>query len=546
MSKKLIWLLSASVILSSCGQKQTESSSFTQLKMVEVPLMIPGTSEVIQVPQTILLDNGFGIKTYPKPVESVEPRLQKLSQATAKILSLEGMGTGFFISEDGLFLTNEHVVEIKSCIKSRCPGIKIIRDYHVGGAVKEYTSFEVLAQADSDENLDFTLLKVKLDEGEKVPYLKLELNKEAYDFQNDQKTYKAFGHPSGATLRVSNVKPLKVKDYSIELLGLLIPGNSGGPMISEESGKVVGLVKAIRPSYVRIDSETSAQTFRAMATSILDIVRHLQTHNIVPEIVARLNSDSIELEALEEDAAEKVVIPKEVFPAPSKKLFKAALRKEISDPSASRALSELQKYIGTQEETTTLDLMVETSEMEDGPINRDLLSELFKAQVKLGRPLRYSEGALKLISEAVQSQEENSMDSTKIYFNYFNPEEKAALQKKCLDTFQGFPNSEVYTLLTCASLKKADGTSAILSAVKNFKQADYKDEDDFGMVMAMGMFIGLAGSPDTEEKIALIELAKFLDSKNNDIQVIMNLDSMIMDAALGISGPGSFKKTFPN
>jgi hypothetical protein len=546
MSKKLIWLLSASVILSSCGQKQTESSSFTQLKMVEVPLMIPGTSEVIQVPQTILLDNGFGIKTYPKPVESVEPRLQKLSQATAKILSLEGMGTGFFISEDGLFLTNEHVIEIKSCTRSRCPGIKIIRDYHVGGAVKEYTSFEILAQADSDENLDFTLLKVKLDEGEKVPYLKLELNKEAYDFQNDQKTYKAFGHPSGATLRVSNVKPLKVKDYSIELLGLLIPGNSGGPMISEESGKVVGLVKAIRPSYVRIDSETSAQTFRAMATSILDIVRHLQTHNIVPEIVARLNSDSIELEALEEDAAEKVVIPKEVFPAPSKKLFKAALRKEISDPSASRALSELQKYIGTQEETTTLDLMVETSEMEDGPINRDLLSELFKAQVKLGRPLRYSEGALKLISEAVQSQEESSMDSTKIYFNYFNPEEKAGLQKKCLDTFQGFPNSEVYTLLTCASLKKADGTSAILSAVKNFKQADYKDEDDFGMVMAMGMFVGLAGSPDTEEKIALIELAKFLDSKNNDVQVIMNLDSMIIDAALGISGPGSFKKTFPN
>lgn len=547
MSKKFMGLMLAGLTLASaCGQKSSGGGASLQTRNAQV--QIPGSSEMITVPQTILtMEPSFGIKTLPVPVSKVNERLKKLARATAKVMNMEGSsGTGFFISEDGLFLTNEHVIEIKRCKQSGCPGTKLVRDYHLGGEIKEYTQFEVLAQADSDEDLDFTLLRVKLKDGEKVPYLPLELREEAYDFSSELSTYKVFGHPGGATLKVTNVKPIKQKGFTLEMLGLLIGGNSGGPMINEQSGKVVGLVKAIRPSYVRIDAESSTQSFRSYGTNVKDIIRHLQNDEDFKDVIAELNPEKVVLEKLDELDAEDITLPEGDFAEPSKRLYKAALRKDAEDPNGQIALAEFERYIGSSFETPVLDLMLETAEFADGKINQNSLQSLLRKQIMIGRPLRFSENAQKVIAAELNSGEESAENRSLILWNYFNPEERNRLEKKCIndvsDMYMGF----LLALLNCGTLRKADGSSMVFSAVEHFKRSEYKDADDFRMPMTFGIIAGMVGyTPDAEEKAALIELAAVLEPQNNDVETIMSADAAFMDLALGVNGFGAYKNAYP-
>ncbi|PIU01255.1 MAG: hypothetical protein COT74_01765 [Bdellovibrionales bacterium CG10_big_fil_rev_8_21_14_0_10_45_34] len=538
-------LFSALLLTIGCGRETTKTEYVTspEVKTVEVP--IPGTREIVAVPQVIFVDKGFGIVTIPRPIEQAPESLKKLGHAVAKIMRIDGAsGTGFFVSEDGLFLTNEHVVPIAACIDSGCPGIKIVHNFSDSGVVKEYYNFRVIAQAGSDKGLDFTLLKVILDEGEQVPYLDLEFDDSRYDFSDqDSRAFKALGHPGGAALSFTNVQPIIREKFDLDLKGLLISGNSGGPLVDESTGKVVGLLKAVRTSFVRESDVSAAHQTRNRATSVIDLFRQLKVEKVQ-------GLDSIEGYSGLVGKGESVglTLPLERFPKPSAEIFTGALRRDSQDFKGRQALTEFDKYIGTFDEQSVLDLMVVKHEFTPGDLNVDLLLHLFKKQVLIGRPLGLSSDARRVIEKAIEwnAVEEgiNPKISVQILLNYFDGEKRTELQSMCREALPDMPAVYGAWVYSCVTTTKSDGTSLITKIVEQLTANSYKNLNDFGIVTGFLMFLSVPSVKDQQDLDALRDLQRFVDQEVEDIEFLAQNKSILMNIIKGLVGPGSFRKTF--
>ncbi|MGY4690004.1 S1C family serine protease [Salibacterium sp. K-3] len=135
---------------------------------------------------------------------------------------LRSQGTGFFISEDGLALTNHHVIENQDAI-----GVST-----ENGNIYEG---ELLA---SDPEKDLALLDIK---GEGFSPLPLQENN---DTPGDH--IYVIGNPLSFTKIANEGNVLGNERTGIDAMGLSAPiyrGNSGSPVITEE-GKVSGVVYA--------------------------------------------------------------------------------------------------------------------------------------------------------------------------------------------------------------------------------------------------------------------------------------------------------------
>jgi serine protease Do len=143
-----------------------------------------------------------------------------------------GLGTGFIIREDGLILTNAHVIS----------GADIIEVQLSENSEKQYAA-EVIG---SDLRTDIALIKIK-PEG-KLPAVNLGSSK---DLEVGE-WVAAFGNPyghghsmtkgiissKGRAIQEINKIPLLQTDASIN------PGNSGGPLVNSK-GQVIGVNSAI-------------------------------------------------------------------------------------------------------------------------------------------------------------------------------------------------------------------------------------------------------------------------------------------------------------
>jgi S1-C subfamily serine protease len=158
----------------------------------------------------------------------------------------ENLGTGFFVSEDGWLITNQHVV----CEANNTASNLSI----VTASNKSYKIESVVV----DPVQDIAILKVKLD-GEKVPYLKFANPKS--DLLVGQEVI-AIGNPLGVNpgsvtrgiisglhrnLRAQGAckDRLEVTDYEdvIQTDAAINAGNSGGPLLNT-NGEVVGVNSA--------------------------------------------------------------------------------------------------------------------------------------------------------------------------------------------------------------------------------------------------------------------------------------------------------------
>ncbi|SDZ08614.1 S1C family serine protease [Herbiconiux ginsengi] len=139
-----------------------------------------------------------------------------------------GLGSGFFISADGLALTNNHVVAGAGTTK-----------VHVGGGDEEYSA-EILG---SSECLDLAVIKV---DGTGFPFLDWQKG----DITTGEEVYAA-GFPLGDpefTLTKGIVSKNDTAgqtawasiDHIVEHDAKIRPGNSGGPLVNA-SGQVVGV-----------------------------------------------------------------------------------------------------------------------------------------------------------------------------------------------------------------------------------------------------------------------------------------------------------------
>jgi|GEM_PF-5220991 len=187
--------------------------------------------------QTIERPNmNWGLPFEFRPLRKAEPAVQEAAKAVAFVRYAEsGGGTGFFISEDGLFLTNEHVISRDACSASRCAGVQIIRDFRANGDLEVFDTFDVLAH---NKDIDVALLRVKLAEGKKVPFLKLS----SRDEYSKEDPMLILGHPHNSSLHVSASRLDKeVNPGTTYFRSITMGGNSGSPIVDAKTLEVIAI-----------------------------------------------------------------------------------------------------------------------------------------------------------------------------------------------------------------------------------------------------------------------------------------------------------------
>lgn len=168
-----------------------------------------------------------------------------------------GMGTGMIVSEDGLILTNNHVVAKAQTITVTLNDKSQYKAKPVG----------------TDTISDLAILRIE-NPDRKFPTVKL-TNSESLRIGD---WVVAIGNPMGvgqtATLGVLSARNRSLNDSNIDLRNLLQtdaainPGNSGGPLINM-NGEVVGINTAIISSAQGIGFAIPAEIANTVAESIL-------------------------------------------------------------------------------------------------------------------------------------------------------------------------------------------------------------------------------------------------------------------------------------
>lgn len=215
------------ILLNSCGKEAVQSSDEGQAAK---------TQQVVQDSTY----NTWGIEFESEAInnESSKELLDKGS-AVAFISYIDGgSATGFFVSANGYFLTNHHVISSSRCTRLNCKGIKIIRDFRFGGKKQVFTKFEVISL---NSTLDYALIKVDLGDVKEVPYLKLYNESAVEKIITENSSLEIIGHPFGSGLRKSKAELLKFYLDEMRLKSIALSGNSGSPVIDTKSNKVVSL-----------------------------------------------------------------------------------------------------------------------------------------------------------------------------------------------------------------------------------------------------------------------------------------------------------------
>lgn len=156
---------------------------------------------------------------------------KKITPATFLIETDRGIGTGFFINENGLALTNYHMFEGASQF------MVYLSDEE--GNITSDRNRPLSRPLYGDHNLDYAVFVVQLDPGEKVPYLCLA------DTRPERGTEVGIvGNPKGATATYSKgqISALRIDDGLIQTDANVTHGSSGGP-ICDHYGRVVGIVR---------------------------------------------------------------------------------------------------------------------------------------------------------------------------------------------------------------------------------------------------------------------------------------------------------------
>lgn len=194
-----------------------EPSSLSEVAPIQITDLSNPVPEIVEV----ALPSVVSIQSYTRHyVSGQEPIDERL-----------GTGSGFVISEDGLILTNHHVIDEGNFFKV------------ITSDGSEYTDIEILG---SDPNTEIAVLKVK---GLDLPALRLGDSSIA----RTGEMVIAVGNPIGDSLtgtatvgylsgtnRVMDLNNSGVEIPMLQTDAAINPGNSGGPLFNM-SGEVIGI-----------------------------------------------------------------------------------------------------------------------------------------------------------------------------------------------------------------------------------------------------------------------------------------------------------------
>ncbi len=179
--------------------------------------------------------------------------VQKAKPAVVQILTFDKQnkqlrsGTGFFISADGVLLTNYHVISGGSSIMAKTPS----------GAVYFFKSFVTASETYDVAELQFFATD--------VPYLTLGASKAAVEGQR----ILVIGNPEGLEGTVSDgiISAFRAGRTMIQITAPVSPGSSGSPVL-DESGNVIGIATQVLKEGQNLNFAISVEAIRgALAKS---------------------------------------------------------------------------------------------------------------------------------------------------------------------------------------------------------------------------------------------------------------------------------------
>jgi serine protease Do len=188
-------------------------------------------TNVINIPAINFLKTSYRL--------SQKESIQEAKQAVVTIEGEGSKGTGFNIREDGLIITNSHVIEKMITIKIYFPNGQAFK----GEVVQD------------NPELDVAILEIK---GENLPVLKLQ---ETQNWKEKQHIY-VIGNPLAYTQianegEIEGLTLIAGRQTPVMLLSAPIyRGNSGSPVLTEDN-EVIGLVYATTVPKLASDQKAS-------------------------------------------------------------------------------------------------------------------------------------------------------------------------------------------------------------------------------------------------------------------------------------------------
>jgi serine protease Do len=175
----------------------------------------------------------FSVSVTPPPERSVRELVNQLGEAVVQVRTPGGLGSGFFINEDGYLITNFHVIEGESQIS-----IEIF--LRKNGQI-ERTNYKQVRIVAMNKFQDLALLKVEDKDAPKFSYVALG----DPDALSVGERVFAIGSPLGLERTVTEgIVSTKTRQMQGELYlqttAQINPGNSGGPLFNLR-GEAVGV-----------------------------------------------------------------------------------------------------------------------------------------------------------------------------------------------------------------------------------------------------------------------------------------------------------------
>jgi serine protease Do len=180
------------------------------------------------------MQKGFyQVALTPLPEQSVRELVNQLGESVVQVRTPGGLGSGFFINEDGYLITNFHVVEGETKIS--------IEVYHVRGGQLERKNYKDVRIVAMNKFADLTLLKI---EDKDAPKFKPVPLGNADILSVGEKVF-AIGSPLGLERTVTEgIMSTKTRQMQgslyLQTSAQINPGNSGGPLFNLR-GEVVGV-----------------------------------------------------------------------------------------------------------------------------------------------------------------------------------------------------------------------------------------------------------------------------------------------------------------
>jgi hypothetical protein len=208
---------------------KTKTTSLGHLPAMSRPWLILGH----RLPRLVLITLSIGLNAnsiVSSFADTIPQLVAKTKPATVQIVALDEnwspikSGTGFFISPDGLIVTNYHVIQGAS---------------HLVARTNEGATFEFQRIVAQPPDADLAILKFSADG---VPCLKLGKSSDAVEGQQ----VIVIGSPEGLQGTVSEgiISAFRENRSMIQITAPISHGSSGSPVI-DENGQVIGVATLV-------------------------------------------------------------------------------------------------------------------------------------------------------------------------------------------------------------------------------------------------------------------------------------------------------------